>query len=82
MQNVYWSRMSVCLSVCLSLAACPHYCMDLDVACRNGRGCPLVVHYWADSQLVHVFRCYDNIVPNSKCQSASTRSMPGWLCCA
>jgi len=22
--------------------------------------CPLVVHYWADLQLVHGFRCYDN----------------------
>jgi len=27
----------------------------------NGRGCPLVVHYWADLQSVHGFRCYDNI---------------------
>jgi len=23
-------------------------------------GCPLVVHYWADLQPVHGFRCYDN----------------------
>ena len=23
--------------------------------------CPLVVHYWADLQSVHEFRCYDNI---------------------
>jgi len=27
----------------------------------NDRGCPLVVHYWADLQSVHGFRCYDNI---------------------
>ena len=27
----------------------------------NGMGCPLVVHYWADLQPVHGFRCYDNI---------------------
>jgi len=26
------------------------------------------VHYWADLQLVHGFCCYDNIVPNAKCQ--------------
>jgi len=26
------------------------------------------VHSWADLQLVHGFRCYDNIVPNAKCQ--------------
>jgi len=25
----------------------------------NGRGCPLVVHCWADLQSVHGFRCYD-----------------------
>ena len=31
-------------------------------------GSPLVVHYWADLQSVHEFRCYDNIAPNAKCQ--------------
>jgi len=33
-------------------------------------GCPLVVHYWADLQSVHGFRCYDSIViaANAKCQ--------------
>ena len=30
------------LCVCLSLAAWPHYCTDLDVTWWNGRGCPLV----------------------------------------
>jgi len=34
----------------------------------DGRGCPLVVGYWADLQSVHGFRCYDNIAPNAKCQ--------------
>ena len=43
---------SVCLCLCLSVAICPHYCMDLDVTWGNGRGCPLVVHYWADLQSV------------------------------
>ena len=33
----------------------------------NGRGYPLVVHYWADLQSVHGLRCYDNIAPNAKC---------------
>ena len=28
---------------------------------RMVEGCPLVVHYWADLQSVHGFRCYDNI---------------------
>jgi len=30
-RNVLWSRASVCLSVYLSAAACPHYCRDADV---------------------------------------------------
>jgi len=63
-----WSRPSVCLSVCLSLATFRHYCTDPDVTWRNGRGCPLVVHCWADLQLVHGFHCCDNIAPNAKCQ--------------
>jgi len=54
--------------VCLSIATFPHYCTDLDVTWGNGRGCPLVAHHWADLQSVHGFRCYDNIVPNAKCQ--------------
>ena len=35
----------MCVSVCLSVAACPHHCTDPDVTWGNGRGCPLVVHY-------------------------------------
>jgi len=53
--------MCVCLRVCMSIAACPHYCTDPDVTWGNGRGCTLVVHYWADLQSLHGFRCYDNI---------------------
>jgi len=45
--------LSVCLSVCLSAAVRPHYCTDPDVTWRRGRGCPLVVHYWADLQSGH-----------------------------
>jgi len=33
-----------------------------------GTGCPLVVHYWADLQSVHGFRCYDNKAQNAECQ--------------
>jgi len=48
MRNVYWSRASVCLSVCLFPAAfLPHYCTDPDVTWENGRGCSLVVQYCA-----------------------------------
>ena len=52
---------SVCLSVCLSVAACSNYCTDPDVTWRSGRGCPLLVHYWADLQSVHGLCCYGNI---------------------
>jgi len=51
----------VCVSVCLSAAACPHYWTDPDVTWGSGRGCPLVVHYWADLQSVHGLRYYGNI---------------------
>jgi len=51
---------SVCLYVCLSAAACPHCCTDPDVTWGSGRGCPLVVHYWADLQSVHGLRRYGN----------------------
>jgi len=50
-----------CLCVCLSVAAWLHYCMDWDVTWGSGRGCPLVVHYWADLQSMHGLRCYGNI---------------------
>jgi len=52
-----WSRASDCLSA----AACPQYCTDPDITCKNGRGCPLVAHRWADLQSVHGLRCYGNI---------------------
>jgi len=56
-------RLSVCL--CLSAAACLHYCTDPDVTWRSGRGCPLVVHYWVDLQSVHGFPCYGNTIEMS-----------------
>ena len=37
-----------------------HYCTDPDVTWGSGRGCPLVVHYWADLQSVHGLPCYGN----------------------
>jgi len=51
----------VCLSVCLSAAVRPHYYTDPDVTWQRGRGCPLVVHCWADLQSGHGLRCYGNI---------------------
>jgi len=52
------------LCVCLSAAACPHYCTDPDVTWGSGRGCSLVVHCWADLQSVHGWRCYGSITRN------------------
>ena len=55
-QAKYIFATAVCVSVCLSLAAFPHYCTDPDVTWGNGRGCPLVMHYWANLQSVQGFR--------------------------
>ena len=43
------------------VATCLHYCTEPDVTWGSGRGCPLVVHYWADMQSVHGLHCYGNI---------------------
>jgi len=58
-RNVCWSRASVCLSVCLSIAAFPHCCTDPGVTWRNDRG--VLLEGWGDLQSVHGFRCCDNI---------------------
>ena len=68
----------MCLCVSPSLAAFPHYCTDPDVTGGNGTGCPVVVHYLPDLQLVHGFRCYDNSAEREMLASACTRSMPGF----
>jgi len=49
----------VCLSVCPRPYA--DYSKDPDVTWGSGRGCPLVVHYWADLKSVHGLRSYGNI---------------------
>jgi len=72
------ARLSVCLSVCLSIAAFPHYCTDPDVSWENGRGCPLVVHHWADLQSVHGFRCYDSIA-RTRNVSECLHSLYAWF---
>jgi len=54
------------LCVCLSLAAFPHYCTDLDVTWRMVG----VLSSWAVGGFAigARFCCYDNIAPNAKCQ--------------
>ena len=59
---MYWPCMSVCLFVCVSVPRrIPTLLHKLDVTLGNSRGCPVVVHHWADLQLVHGFRCCDNV---------------------
>ena len=58
---------AVCVSVCV------------DVTRGNGRGYPLVVHYWADLQSVQGFRCYDNIAPEMRDVSEYLYSLYTWL---
>jgi len=66
------ARLCVCLSVCLSV--CLTVCLSVRprpyahttawtrvYTWGHGRGCPLVVHYWADLQSGHGLRCYGNI---------------------
>jgi len=45
-REMYCGYARLCLSVCLSAAACPHYCTDPDVTWGSGRGCPLVLQDW------------------------------------
>jgi len=89
---------------------CVWLCTCLSVPCRiptllngpgcnaeNGSGCPVVVHYLADLQSVHRFRCYDNIhicnfislytanvysVQREMSASAYTRCMAAWILAA
>jgi len=70
------------LCVCLSSHSHTAGCTDTDVTWRNGTGCPLVVHCWADLQSVHGFVAMTTytyvglqpytlqirIASNSKCQ--------------
>jgi len=55
---VYWPRPSVCLSVPRRISSLMH---GPGCNSREWYWCPLVVHYWADLQSVHGFRCYDNM---------------------
>ena len=53
----------VCLSMCLSVWPSPHSHTTARTRMQLAgmAGVPLVVHYWANLQSVHGFRCYDNI---------------------
>jgi len=66
----------LCVCVCRPLPTLLH-----EPGCNlgNGRGCLLVVHYWADLQSVHGFRCCNNIAPNAKCQRMLVDSLHAWF---
>jgi len=51
------------------MAVRPHYCTDPDVTWGHGRGCPLVVHYWADLQSGHGLLWQHNANPSYKLAS-------------
>jgi len=57
-RKMYCGHAYLCLS---ATAIRPHYCTDPDVIWRCGRGCPLVVHYWAVLQSGHGLHCNGNI---------------------
>jgi len=49
-RKMYCGHARLCVCVCVSTAVHPHYCKDPGVTWGRRRGCPLVVHYWADLQ--------------------------------
>jgi len=66
----------VCLSVCLSVCdRMPTLLHGPGCNLGRGRGCPLVVHYWADLQSGHGLRCYGNITRNLVTSLRSSRDM-------
>ena len=73
-QNVYWRRPSVCLCVCLSLAAFPHYCTDPGVSWGNGRrcGCPLLGTFAIGARISLLWQ---HSAERDMSTSACTRSM-------
>jgi len=69
------TRVCVCVSVCLSLAAFPHYCTDSDVTWGNGSGTRhLVVHCWA------ALICNRSTGFVAICQHSAEREMSAGVC--
>jgi len=68
-RDMYCGHARLCVCVCLCVSGCLSVrgCMPTPLhepGCNlgSGRGCPLVVHYWADLQSVHGLRCYGNTI--------------------
>jgi len=69
------THVCLCVSVCLSVAVCPHYCTDPDVTWGRGRGCPVVVQYWAELQSGHGLQFYGNIMQTLVTSLRPSRNM-------
>ena len=60
-REMYIGHARLCVCVCASVPRrIPTILHRSRCNLGNRRECPLVVHYWADLQSVHGFRCYDN----------------------
>ena len=84
-RGVAEAKCIVVMAVCVPVCPSPHsHTTDTDphISCRNSRGFPVFVHYSADLQSVHEFRCYDkHSAEREMSASACTRSMPVFLYC-
>ena len=61
---MYCGIVAMAMCVCL----CVQWCIPTLLHAPGcnfgiGKGCPVVVHYWAVLQLVYEFHCYGNIIP-------------------
>ena len=74
-RELYCGHARLCVCVCVCVCGCVCVCLSVCLSVRgrmptlfhvpgcnlgSGRGCPVVVHYWADLQSVHGLRCYGN----------------------
>ena len=60
--EMYIGHCRLCVTLCVTLSVprrIPTLLHKPGCNLGNGMRCPLVVHYWADLQSVHGFRCYD-----------------------
>lgn len=71
---MHFGHARLCVSVCPSPHS--HTTALTRFYLEEWHGCPQVVHYGADLQSVHGFRCYDNSAESEMSVSALTRSMP------
>jgi len=61
-REMYCGHVCLCVSVCLSVRGrMPTLLHEPGCNLGSGRGCSLVVRYWANLQSVHGLRCYGNV---------------------